>query len=152
MNIQHVNINQDAFCDKEIMMNLNNMESYLTEKIKGKTTLPELVDAFEAMCRAYLWTPDDENDLLLFETGNYHFSGTPSFQFSLTRQIPNGEGEYLQLHLIAHYPTRPMGILLTRTMWSDESGDFFEKVRASKAYKTLKNLPTVSVECYTDET
>lgn len=133
-------------------MNLNNMEEALRRAIEGKTTLPDLVDAFEATCRAYLWTPDDEDDLLLFETGNYSFTGTPTFQFSLTRQIPDGQGEYLQLHLTAHYPPRPFGLLLTRTRWSFRTPDFFGAVRGSKPYKLLEAEPILAVDCYTDGT
>jgi hypothetical protein len=58
-------------------MNLNNMEEALKRAIEGKNTLPELVDAFEATCRAYLWFPDDEDDLLLFEAGNYNSQAPP---------------------------------------------------------------------------
>lgn len=133
-------------------MNLNNMEEALKRAIEGKTTLPELVDAFESTCRAYLWTPDDEDDLLLFETGNYNFTGTPTFQFSLTRQIPDGNGEYLQLRLTAHYPKHPLGLLLYRTVWSHRTPDFFTTVRTSLPYKLMHNETILSVDCFTDET
>ena len=133
-------------------MNLNNMEEALQRAIEGKTPLPQLVDAFESTCRAYLWFPDDEDDLLLFETGNYNFTGTPTFQFSLTRQIPDGKGEYLQLRLTAHYPPRPLGRFLTRTVWSFRTPDFFGTVRGSRPYKLLENTPILAVDCYTDGT
>ena len=133
-------------------MNLNNMEEALKRAIEGKTTLPELVDAFEATCRAYLWTPDDEDDLLLFECGNYSFTGTPTFQFSLTRQIPDGKGEYLQLHLTAHFPPRPLGLFLTRTLWSFSCPDFFGTVRGSKPYRILCDKAILSVDCFVDQT
>ena len=133
-------------------MNLNNMEEALKRAIAGKTTLPELVDAFESTCRAYLWTPDDEDDLLLFESGNYNFTGTPTFQFALTRQIPDGKGEYLQLRLTVHYPREPFGLLLYRTVWSNPSMDFFSKVRGSLPYKKMKSRPILAVDCETQET
>ena len=133
-------------------MNLNNMEEALKRAIEGKHTLPELVDAFEATCRAYLWTPDDEDDLLLFEAGNYNFTGTTTFHFALTRQIPDGQGEYLQLRLTAHFPPRPLGLFLTRTVWSFSCPDFFGTVRASKPYRLLCDKAILSVDCFVDET
>ena len=133
-------------------MNLNNMEEALKRAIECKTTLPELVDAFESTCRAYLWFPDDEDDLLLFEAGNYNFTGTPTFQFSLTRQIPDGKGEYLQLRLTAHYPPIPFALLLHRTVWSRPDMDFFAVVRGSRAYARVKDQPILAVDCYTMDT
>ena len=132
-------------------MNLDNMENFLKEQIAGKNTLPELVDAFEQMCRVFFWEPGDDDDLLLFETGNYNFTGEPSFMFDLVRQIPDGRGEYLQLHLDVHYAPLLGGIFLTRCMWSSDE-NFFSQVRSSKPYRMLQNKRILRVECYTEGT
>ena len=45
-----------------------------------------IVSVFEEMCNMPL-----KEDMILFETGTYSFTGKPMFNFSLVRQFPNDE-------------------------------------------------------------
>ena len=65
---------------------------YLQNETVGKNTLDELILAFEKMCE--IQVEQEEEKMLLFETGTYSFSGKPRFYFSLVRQYPNEEEEY----------------------------------------------------------
>jgi hypothetical protein len=77
---------------------------YLQNATAGKNNLDELISAFEKMCE--IPAEQEEERMLLFETGTYSFSGKPMFYFSLVRQYPNEEEEYHQLHLdVMHEPT-----------------------------------------------
>lgn len=49
---------------------------------------------FEEMCNMPL-----KEDMILFETGTYSFTGKPMFNFSLVRQFPNDEEDII-LHTI----------------------------------------------------
>lgn len=56
---------------------------------------------FEEMCNMPL-----KEDMILFETGTYSFTGKPMFNFSLVRQFPNDEEEYYQIHVdVLYIPT-----------------------------------------------
>ena len=56
--------------------------------------LPDIVKAFEEMCEEQI-----DNDMILFETGTFSFTGEPLFYFSLVRQFPNDDDEYYQIHV-----------------------------------------------------
>lgn len=129
--------------------------SYLKNEIDGKTSLPELVDAFEKMCLIELEGVEDDDDLLIFETGTFDFTGEDLFYFSLVRQFPNGEDEYFQLHLDIRFTPDKINKKFHKTLWSDEfdqKAEFFEAVRSSKAYAALEGTPVVSVGCEMSET
>ena len=44
-----------------------------------------------------------EEDIILFETETYSFTGKPMFYFSLVRQFPDDEEEYYQIHVDVLY-------------------------------------------------
>lgn len=113
-------------------------------------TLDALIDAFASMCTL----PVGEADDLLFETGTFSFTGDKLFYFSLTRQFQyNNEDEYVQLHLDVRYKPSPSTARLEGTEWGSlAEGDFFDLVRSSTAYQTVKKLPIAQVEVYIDET
>lgn len=62
---------------------MDNLVKYLKNRITDKMTLEDIVSTFEQMCRMPI-----ENDMILFETGTFSFTGEPLFYFSLVRQFP----------------------------------------------------------------
>lgn len=56
---------------------------YLKNSISDNSSLEHIVSVFEEMCNMPL-----KEDMILFETGTYSFTGKPMFNFSLVRQFP----------------------------------------------------------------
>lgn len=74
---------------------------YLKNSISDNSSLEHIVSVFEEMCNMPL-----KEDMILFETGTYSFTGKPMFNFSLVRQFPNDEEEYYQIHVdVLYIPT-----------------------------------------------
>ena len=71
---------------------------YLQTRITDKSSIEDIVNVFEEMCKKSI-----EEDMILFETGTYSFTGEPMFYFSLVRQFPNCEEEYYQIHVDVLY-------------------------------------------------
>lgn len=103
----------------------------LKDEVEGKTKLAEMVDAFERMCCIDAHADDDAK---LFETGVFDFTGQPLFYFELTRQLPNGEGEYFQIRLCVTYAPTEENKRWKEVLWEDNTVNFFKYVRKSKAY------------------
>lgn len=127
----------------------------LREKILDTAALPEILTYFEEMCRIPVENVQNDDDLLLYETGVFGFSGSDEIHFFLTRQFSDGEGEYVQVRLDARYPDREGSIQLQDTMWSDWLDDkesFFDYVRRSAAYTALADTPPVAMDITCDQT
>lgn len=62
---------------------MNNTLEYLQKEIKENMSVKDIVDIFEQACQ-----PMDEEDMILFETGTYDFTGEELFYFSLVKQFP----------------------------------------------------------------
>lgn len=122
----------------------------LKELVKEGMTLDELIGAFEEMCGISVGEPD----MLLFETGNYDFTGEKRFHFGLVRQFQFLDAdEYVQLHLTVLYQSSVKTGLLKKVHWGEpDDGKFFQTVRSSLAYQTAKNLPIVRVDIRIEET
>lgn len=122
----------------------------LRRRMADGADLPEIVLLFEEMCRIPLKNTGDEEDLLLFETGDFSFSPEKAYHFTLTRQFPGGDGEYIQVQADVIYPASAAGKDLQDVQWSDwlaQGRDgFFDYVRASAAYRALKDVPYTGVE------
>lgn len=139
--------------EKEISFVYKNFK----KEIKDNMLLPELVTAFEKMCKTPIKAIDDVllfetgiYDMLLFETGIYD-----SFLcFSLARQIQEeGNDEYVELRLDIQYKTDKIKKYPSKVTWSDEiSGDFFEYVRNSDIYSLLKDEKIENLDIYMDGT
>lgn len=56
---------------------------YLRDTITDKMALKDIIDIFENVCQ-----PMNEDDMILFETGIYTFTGEELFYFSLVKQVP----------------------------------------------------------------
>ena len=122
----------------------------LREKVRDGMTLDELIDTFEEMCTLSVGEPDD----LLFETGTYSFTGEKLFHFDLVRQFEFLSGdEYVQLHLTVLYAPSAKTALLTKVHWGKPGdGRFFQTVRSSIVYKTVKDMPITRVDINIHET
>lgn len=122
----------------------------LRASIHDGMTLDEILGAFEKMCDISVGDPDD----LLFETGTYTFTGEEMFYFSLVRQFQFLDpDEYVQLRLNVLYTPSVKTALLHRTTWDSlTQASFFETVRNSRDYRTVKDLPIAKVEVLIEET
>lgn len=120
---------------------------------QGKTSLSELVDEFERVCRIKIDGIDECDDLIFCEIGTFTFDEKARFYFSLVRQFPNGDDEYYQLHLDVIYDITNDNKDLESCIWSDETeGNFFIEVRNLQEYIVLKNTGFKKIEIYLDET
>lgn len=127
----------------------------LREKIPDTAALPEILTYFEEMCRIPVENAEIDDDLLLYETGVFGFSGSDEIHFSLTRQFSDGEGEYVQVRVDARYPDREDSIQLQDTLWSDWADDkesFFDYIRRSAAYTALADTQPMAVDITCDQT
>ena len=91
---------------------------------------------------------------LLFETGNYNFSGEKMFYFSLARQFQFlDDNEYVQLRLEVTYAPSPKTALCYTTKWGSlTDGDFFAMVKGSRAFRIVRGLPIAEVNVRVEET
>lgn len=122
----------------------------LRGSIQDGMTLDEMIDAFAKMCEISMGDPDS----LLFEVGNFDFTGEKMFYFNLVRQFQFLDpDEYVQLHLEVLYKPDPKTRLLFKVKWCDPADDsFFQTVRNSLAYKVVKNMPIEKVDIRIEET
>lgn len=121
----------------------------LKKDLPTPLTLAGCVDAFERMCAVPM---ESETDMLLFETGTFHFTGEKQFYFCLVRQCDGEDDEFTQLHLELLYAPTPDTAELMGTRWSTETEDFFGAVRESEAYRKLLARPVERYMVYWDET
>ena len=123
-------------------------EYYLKQRIGKDSDVSECIKVFEDMCRS---EDSIKEDMLLFESGVYRDKDT--YTFSLTRQYPNGEGEYFQIYMNLKFDIRDDLRLLRESVWNEDMNiDFFEYVRKSESYKLIKNLKIRDIEIGLDET
>lgn len=126
-------------------------EDYLKKEISNEMSLESIVDVFEKMCEL----PADD-DMILFETGIFPFTGKSQFYFSLVRQIPDGEGEYIQLHADVLYKPTEKNSEFEEMVWSDEfygqEENIFDYIRKSDAFNSVKEDEYESVDIYVDGT
>ncbi len=127
---------------------MEHLLALLQEQIKDKMPLDKIVDVFEAMCAVPM-----EEDMLLFETGIYDFTGKPQFYFSLTRQVPNEEDEYYQLRVEVLYPPDSENEMLCECVWNEDlTENLFDYIRRSAAFAYAKNKEYEDIEIHLDET
>ena len=124
------------------------MLKYLQNNISSKMTLEDIVYVFEKMCSMPI-----KDDMILFETGTYSFTGKPMFYFSLVRQFPNDEEEYYQLHVDILYNPSDENKSFEQTTWNEDIDEnIFEYVRNTQAFAFCKNNEYNKVDIYLDET
>lgn len=124
---------------------------YLRNRITNGTSLSSIIDIFEGICQI----PIDE-DMILFETGTYDFTGKSQFYFSLVRQFPHEDDEndeYYQIHVDVLYTPTPKNEKFQEATWDiDIEGNIFEYIRASEAFAEMKNDKYDNIEIYMCET
>lgn len=97
----------------------------LKREITEKMSLHEIVDAFERMCRIPI-----ADDMILFETGTFSFTGEPLFYFSLVRQFPNAEEEYYQIHVDVLYTPDSTNQAFSFNVWDiNIEENIFDSIR-----------------------
>ena len=122
------------------------------EKLNGSINhsmpLPDIVKAFEEMCEEPI-----DNDMILFETGTFSFTGEPLFYFSLVRQFPNDDDEYYQIHVDVLFKPNITNHEFSFTVWNiDIKENIFDFIRKSAAFEYAKSGPYQRIDIYMDET
>ena len=121
---------------------------YLQNRISDKSSLEDIVTVFEGMCSIPI-----EEDMILFETGTYSFTGEPMFSFSLVRQFPNDEDEYYQIHVDVLYLPAEGNKDFEQNTWDEDIEDnIFNYIKKSQEYDFCKDKEFSKVEIYLDET
>ena len=122
---------------------------YLQSTITEKSTLPEIVNAFEVICKNL-----DADDMILFETGTFSFTGERLFWFSLVKQIPNeDDDEFTQIHVDVMYKPSRENEAFSDTVWNVYvKEDFFEFIRNSAAFKYAESDEIAGIDIYESDT
>lgn len=121
---------------------------FLKDKITDKMPLEDIINVFEQMCGTPL-----EEDMILFETGTFTFTGKPLFQISLVRQFPNDEDEFYQIHVDILYQPTSENKMFHEATWDEDLGEnIFDYIRKSEAFAYAKKKEYIKVEIYMDET
>lgn len=127
---------------------MSNRLEELKSKITGDMTAEEIVAAFEKW-----YSPMEEEDMLLFETGTFSFTGEPLFYFSLVKQIPNDEDdEYYQTHIDILYKPDAENKHFSDTFWDETGEEIFAYIRNSDAFQYAKAHQFEKIEVYMEET
>lgn len=127
---------------------MDKLVKFLENHITDQMEIGDIVSVFEKMCQIPV-----ENDLVLFETGTFDFTGEPLFYFSLVRQFPNDDEEYFQVHVVVQYKPTNENKVFEEAIWNEDiTENIFDYIRASKAFAYAENNEYVHVEIYMDET
>ena len=120
----------------------------LKEVIKEDASVQDIVSRFEEMCNEPI-----DNDMFLFESGTFSFTGEQLFYFSLVRQFPNEEEEYYQIHVDVLFDTNDENKALQETVWNEDiEENIFEYVRKSESFNYAISDDYKKVDIYMDET
>lgn len=122
--------------------------NFLKSNISPNTTLLSIVDVFSRMCRIKI---DCEDEMFLFETGVYSFTGKNRFYFSLVRQISNGDDEPTQIHCDILYNVTKDNKNLSESSWHENSGDLIQAALFSKAFEICKNDVIAGIDIRMEE-
>ena len=120
----------------------------LKEVINEDASVQDIVDRFEEMCREPI-----DNDMILFESGTFSFTGEELFCFSLVRQFPNEEEEYYQIHVDVLFETNDENKTLSESVWNEDIEEIiFEYVRKSESFSYAISDTYKRVDIYMDKT
>lgn len=127
---------------------MEKVAEYLRNTITDKMTLKDIVDIFENVCQ-----PMTEEDMVLFETGTYSFTGEELFYFSLVKQVPAEDDEYYQLHIDILYKPNAENKKLNTTVWDEDlEENIFDYIRNSEAFNYAQRDDYIKTDVYVDET
>lgn len=126
-----------------------NLLKYLQNRITDTTSLDVIVNVFEEMCAIPI-----KEDMILFETGTYSFTGEPMFNFSLVRQFPNNyDDEYYQLHVDILYMPSEENKSFKQSTWNDDiKENIFNYIKKSREFDFCKDKKISKIEIFLDET
>lgn len=125
-----------------------NLLKYLKTGISDKSGLEDIINVFEEMCNIPI-----EEDMILFETGTYSFTGKPMFYFSLVRQFPNDEEEYYQIHVDVLYAPIKENKDFEQSTWNEDiEENIFDYIKKSPEFDFCKDKKFCEVDIYLDET
>ena len=126
----------------------NALVVFLKNKISKRMPLEDIVCIFEEMCHIPI-----KDDMILFETGTFSFTGRSLFSFSLVRQFPNGQDEYHQIHLDVRYKPNEANKRFSETTWNENvDEDIFNHIRRTEAFAYAKEDTYIEISIYMDET
>lgn len=126
---------------------MSNSVEFLENSITKEMNIDEIVDVFEQWCQ-----PMEEEDMLLFETGTFGFTGEKLFYFSLVKQFPNDDDEFFQIHIDVMYKPSVENKNFSQTFWDETGEEIFDYIRNSDEFNYAKNNKFVNLEFYMDET
>ncbi len=136
------------------------------ERLNDESTVEEVVKAFEDLCedmktdgiltgRVTAGLSEEElleRDLLMFECGTFR-SIDDDFTIALTRQYPDGDGEFFQFRVEMYFEPNKENFKIFEHMNSDKvRGDFFDYIRGSKSYKYAMKHACRKVQIYLTQT
>ena len=125
-----------------------NLLEKLKESINESMSLSDIVKAFEKMCEEPI-----DTDMILFETGIFSFTGEPLFYFSLTRQFPNDDDEYYQIHVDVMFKPNSINHNFSFNVWNiDIKENIFDYIFKSEVFEYLKSETYQRIDIYLDET
>lgn len=121
---------------------------YLQDSVSKEMSLNDIVNVFEQMCQIPM-----DDDMILYETGTFDFTGETFFYFSLVRQFPNDEEEYIQIHIDVLYNPSEKNNEFDESVWNEDIDEnIFDYIRNSKAFECVKSDEIVKIDIYMDET
>lgn len=121
---------------------------FLKDKITDKMSLEDIVNVFEQMCNIPI-----AEDMILFETGTFNFTGEPLFLISLVRQFPNDEDEYCQIHIDVLYKPTKENQKFNKSIWNEDINEnIFDYIKKSEVFDYCKDKKYINIEIYMDET
>lgn len=127
---------------------MKTLVEFLKHEITEQMSLEEIVAVFERMCGIPM-----KEDMILFETGTFSFTGEPQFLFSLVRQFPNDEEEYYQIHVIVLYKPTMENSMFQEVTWNEDLNEnIFDYIRNSQVFASVKKDAYSKIEIYMDKT
>ncbi|MGN0457768.1 MAG: hypothetical protein ACI4IL_02200 [Eubacterium sp.] len=132
--------NEKPHCPDEVL-------DYIRGTINNDSPLEEIVSAFEHACKMKI-----NDDIALFETGTFNFTGEELFYFSLVKQFENEDDEYVQIHIDAIYEPTDENAKFSSSIWFDKPNDIAKQITDSKAFQYLKDKKVSKIEIYMEET
>lgn len=127
---------------------MEKIAEYLRNTISDGMDIKDIVDIFENSCQ-----PMNEEDMILFETGAYNFTGEELFYFSMVKQAPAEDDEYYQLHIDVLYKPNAENKKFNTTVWDEELDEnIFDYIRNSEAFNYAQKENYINVDIYVDET
>lgn len=127
---------------------MKDLLEYLKHTITNDTAVEDVVAVFEKMCAVPM-----EEDMILFETGTFSFSGEPLFYFELVRQFPNEEEEYYQIHINVLFKPSPANERFSKAVWNEDiEENIFDYIRKSQAFAYARENTPVRIDVFMCET